>query len=56
MSYFIVTIWSRKEAFHRDRFMFAKESSEFFFFPTAFNLKSHPSLRSRMSWFANFSG
>lgn len=44
MSYFIVTVWSHKEAFHWDRFMFAKESSEFFFPPTAFNLKSHPSL------------
>lgn len=33
MSYLIVTVWSHKEAFHWDRFMFAKESSEFFFSP-----------------------
>ena len=36
--------------------MFAKESSEVFFSPAAFDLKSHPSLRSGVSWFANFSG
>lgn len=32
MSSSIVTIWSHTEAFCRDRFMFAKESSESFFF------------------------
>lgn len=32
MSYSVVTTWSHKEAFHRDRFMFAKKSSESFFF------------------------
>lgn len=32
MSSSIVTIWSHKEACRRDRFMFAKASSESFFF------------------------
>lgn len=53
MSYSVVTTWSHKEAFHRDRFMFAKKSSESFFFLC---IQSHPLMRSRVSQFVNARG
>lgn len=52
MSYSVVTTWSHKEALHRDRFMFAKKSSESFFHC----IQSHPSMRSRVSQLVNARG